>query len=109
MTIIKGADAQARITVYLDPDLEDIVPGFLENRRKDVETITGCVEKNDLETIRILGHRMKGDGGGYGFDSISAIGEVLEQAALRRDHATIRERTSELSSFLHRVEVVYKR
>jgi len=52
---------------------------------------------------------MKGDGGGYGFESISAIGEVLEQAALRRDHATIRERTSELSSFLRRVEVVYKR
>ncbi|MET0515343.1 MAG: Hpt domain-containing protein [Nitrospiraceae bacterium] len=109
MTIIKGSDAQARITVYLDPDLEDIVPGFLENRRKDVETITSCVEKNDLATIRILGHRMKGDGGGYGFDSISTIGEVLEQAALRRDHATIRERINELANFLRRVEVVYKR
>ena len=109
MTIIKGTDTQAKIILHLDPDLEDIVPGFLENRRKDVDTIIGCMEKSDLETIRILGHRMKGDGGGYGFDSISAIGEALEQAALRRDHATIRERTSELASFLHRVEVVYKR
>jgi hypothetical protein len=109
MTIIKGVDPQARITIYLDPDLEDIVPGFLENRRKDVDTITGCMEKNDLDTIRILGHRMKGDGGGYGFDLISAIGEVLEHAALRRDHATIRARAGELASFLQRVEVVYKR
>lgn len=106
---IKGEGAQDKITVYLDPDLEDIIPGFLENRRRDVDTITGCMQKNDLETIRILGHRMKGDGGGYGFDSISAIGETLELAALRNDHATIRERTSELSSFLQRVEVVYKR
>lgn len=97
------------ITVYLDPDLEEIVPGFLDNRRRDVQILTTCMENGQLDTIRLLGHRMKGDGGGYGFDAISTIGHALEQAALRRDLTTIRERTRELTDFLTRVRVVYKR
>lgn len=47
--------------------------------------------------------------GGYGFDTISAIGHDLEQAALRRDPLTIRDRTKDLTQFLSRVRVVYKR
>lgn len=109
MTHRKLSDSQDTITVYLDPDLEEIVPGFLDNRRKDVQTLTTCMEFGELDTIRLLGHRMKGDGGGYGFDAISAIGHQLEQAALRRDVATIRERIMELTNFLTRVRVTYKR
>ncbi|MDL1890355.1 Hpt domain-containing protein, partial [Nitrospirales bacterium NOB] len=71
--------------VRIDPDLQAIVPGFLDNRRRDVVTIEHCLRTKDLETIRLLGHRMKGDGGGYGFPLISAIGHRLEQAALRQD------------------------
>jgi hypothetical protein len=97
------------IIVYLDPDLEDIVPGFLDNRRKDIDTLTACTKKGQLETIRLIGHRLKGDGGGYGFDAITNIGDALEQAALRGDLVTIRERTAQLTNFLTRVQVVYKR
>jgi HPt (histidine-containing phosphotransfer) domain-containing protein len=104
-----ASDPHGTIIVYLDPDLEEIVPGFLDNRRKDLQILATCMENGQLDTIRLLGHRMKGDGGGYGFDAISAIGHELEQAALRRDLATIRERTRELTDFLTRVRVVYKR
>jgi hypothetical protein len=102
-------DANDGIIVYLDPDLEDIVPGFLDNRRKDVETLTTCMKNGQLDTIRLLGHRMKGDGGGYGFNVISTIGHTLEQAALRGDLATIRESTTELTNFLTHVRVVYRK
>ena len=53
-----------RILVQIDPDLKEIVPGFLENRRRDLNTLEGCLQQQDLETVRLLGHRMKGDGGG---------------------------------------------
>jgi hypothetical protein len=103
------SDSPGTIIVYLDPELEDIVPGFLDNRRKDLQILTACTENGQLDMIRLLGHRMKGDGGGYGFKAISAIGHDLEQAALRRDLTTIRERTRDLTDFLARVRVVYKR
>ena len=109
MTRVNMPDSDDAIIVYLDPDLEEIIPGFLDNRRKDVQTLTTCMENGQLDTIRLLGHRMKGDGGGYGFNAISTIGHALEQAALRGDLTTIRERTMDLTNFLTRVRVVYKR
>lgn len=109
MTTTNGQDFNDAIIVYLDPDLEDIVPAFLNNRRKDIETLTACMENGQLDTIRLLGHRLKGDGGGYGFDAISSIGHALEQAALRGDLVTIRESTAELINFVTRVRVVYKK
>jgi hypothetical protein len=52
---------------------------------------------------------MKGDGGGYGFDAISVVGAALEQAAAREDRDGIRRSTTELTDFLARVIVVYRR
>ncbi len=109
MTGINMSNSDDGIVVYVDPDLEEIVPGFLDNRQKDVQTLRTCMENGQLETIRLLGHRLKGDGGGYGFDVISTIGHALEQAALRGDLATIRERTMDLTNFLSRVRIVYKK
>jgi len=67
--------------VQVDPEIEDIVPIFLQNRRDDVESLSKALEDGDFETIRLLGHSMKGSGGGYGFDAITDIGQSLEQAA----------------------------
>jgi len=100
---------RGRIIIRIDPDLEAIVPGFLANRRRDLETIEACLKQGDLNTIRLLGHRMKGDGGGYGFDEISAIGGRLEQAVMIHDRPSIEEQAASLKDFLHRVEVVYAR
>lgn len=100
---------QDRIIVHIDPDLEAIVPGFLANRRRDLITIEGCLNQGDLNTIRLLGHRMKGDGGGYGFDQISTIGNDLEQAAMIQDRPSIEKQVALLKDFLSRVEVVYAR
>jgi len=97
-----------RITVYIDPDLEDIIPTFLANRQKDLQTLRKAITEKDFETIRILGHRMRGDGGGYGFNAISTIGGVMELAAGRRDEPAIQRQTAELEDFLTRVRIVYR-
>lgn len=97
-----------RITLQLDPDLQDIVPIFLANRQKDLWKLRGALAEHDFETIRMLGHRMKGDGGGYGFDRITEIGGAMELAAARRDQPAIERYTVELEDFLARVTVVYR-
>ncbi len=101
--------AASRITVSIDADLEEIVPRFLDNRRKDVAILQTALQANDLKTVRLLGHRMKGDGGGYGFDAISEIGDKMEQAAIREDRQVITQQIAVLADFLGRVEVVYRR
>jgi HPt (histidine-containing phosphotransfer) domain-containing protein len=97
------------LTVHIDPGLEDIVPGFLENRRRDVQTLKTALQQNNLAQIHIIGHRMKGDGGGYGFDAISVMGAALEEAAAREDRDAIRQHTAELINFLACVKVIYRK
>lgn len=101
-------DSTGRITVTIDPELEEIVPIFLENRRKEIQTFRSCLAAQDFDTIRILGHRMKGDGGGYGFQAISDIGGAMELAAGRHDQPAIERLTGQLLDFLSRLTVVYR-
>lgn len=101
-------DPSKRIPVSIDRDLEDIVPIFLANRHKDVHTLRASIADRDFETVGILGHRMKGDGGGYGFDVISQIGGAIELAVGRRDHPAIERLTTQLEDFLARVTVIYR-
>jgi HPt (histidine-containing phosphotransfer) domain-containing protein len=96
-----------RITVSIDRELADIVPIFLANRGKDVQTLRASLERQDFDTVRMLGHRMKGDGGGYGFHAISEIGGAMESAAGRHDRPAIERLTDQLADFLARVEVLY--
>ncbi|HNI67886.1 MAG TPA: Hpt domain-containing protein [Nitrospira sp.] len=99
--------SQATILVHISQDLEPIVPGFLANRRRDLVTIEACLKQSDFNTIRMLGHRMKGDGGGYGFDHISAIGDRLEQAAIAQNPAAVTAQVADLKDFLAKVTVIY--
>ena len=92
----------------IDRDLEDIVPAFLANRQKDLQAIRSALAEYDFDAIRVLGHRMKGDGGGYGFDRITEIGGGMELAASRGDYPAIEQHTAELEDFLTRVTVVYQ-
>jgi hypothetical protein len=98
-----------RVIVSIDADLEELVPGFLENRRRDAAALATAAQTRDVKTVRLLGHRMKGDGGGYGFQEISQIGEALEEAAIKEDWKKIAERTEALAAFLAQVEVVYRK
>ncbi len=95
-----------KIIVQIDPDLEDLIPGFLNNRVNDVETIRSQLDSGNLDEIRILGHSMKGAGGGYGFDRITEIGDVIETAAVAGDLEVIRDAVDQLADYLARVEPV---
>ena len=97
-----------KIKVIVDPELQDLIPGFLQNRRLDVSKLQDAAETDDFETIHTLGHRMRGDGGGYGFAMISELGHAIEAAAKDKDLLEIRRRVVELERYLDRVEVVYE-
>ena len=100
-------DSTGRLIVQIGRDFEDIAPIFLANRHKDVQTLHQALSDADFGTIQMLGHRMKGDGGGYGFDRISEIGAAMEQEAEQQDHPACKEQLAQLEDFLARVEVVY--
>src|SRR5512133_1588639 len=96
-----------RIAVEIDGELISIVPEYLDNRRRDCAEIERLLESGGMETIRFIGHRMKGSGGSFGFDEISDIGEALESAAQAADADAIRSAVNRLEGYLIRVAVTY--
>lgn len=96
-----------KIIVHVDPDLEDLIPGFLERRQDDLQTIRNALAQNDFEAIRTLAHTMKGVGGGYGFDEITTISRFIQQAAEAKEEEGVTKGVEELADYLARVEVLY--
>lgn len=95
------------IVVHVDADLEPLIPFFLNNQHKALAAMQAALQQHDYETIQSLGHRMKGSGGGYGFDAVTDIGSAIEEAARIGHHEEIAARLRSLAHYLGRVEVVY--
>ena len=108
MTQDSPAKIGAKVVAHVDSSLKEIIPGFLENRWKDTYTIITSVEQLNYETIRFLGHDMRGVGSGYGFDVITDIGKSLEMAAKTKNSVKIRKLVQELAAYLECVEIVYE-
>ena len=96
-----------KITVKIDADLKELIPGYLNNRQLDIKNIITSLEKGGYETIRIIGHSMKGSGGGYGFDLITELGRAIEQAAKEKDDDLIKAKVEELKEYLGKIEIIY--
>ena len=94
--------------VVIDPDLRELVPGFLAHRREDVDVIMSGAQSGDYDSILHLAHRIKGDGGGYGFEAISDFGRQLEEAAKARNPTAIVTTAQDLLHYLDNLKVVYR-
>lgn len=96
----------AELNIQIDPDIADLVPGFIENRRQDVVALRLALADRDYARVKLIGHTMKGVGGAYGFPLISEIGEGLERAGAASDVTLAGRCARRLECYLERVTVV---
>jgi HPt (histidine-containing phosphotransfer) domain-containing protein len=94
--------------VVVDKDLEDLIPVFMGNRHKEVESLRTAVAAADFEQLRHLGHRMKGVGNSYGFAQISLFGKQVEDGARGGDRASIEKTITEYRDYLAKVQISYE-
>jgi HPt (histidine-containing phosphotransfer) domain-containing protein len=95
-----------RVTVTVDPDLIDLIPEFLTRKHADLQTLKDAVENGDLGIIASLGHKIKGEGGSFGFDAMTEIGAGLETSGKKGDRDAARQLVSDLSDYLEKIEVI---
>jgi HPt (histidine-containing phosphotransfer) domain-containing protein len=95
-------------TVVVGKDLEDLVPVFMSNRKKEIETLRAALAALDFEQLRQLGHRMKGVGNSYGFGKVSELGKSIEDGARNQDRAALDAIIVDYADYLARVNVVYE-
>ncbi len=98
-----------RIKVSVDPDLEPLIPAFLQHRRLEIKLLQDAVEHSDYKKIKMMGHTIKGVGGGYGFKDLAKIAACIELAAMHQDFQETQNALKDLVDHLGRVDVVYER
>ncbi len=81
------------------------IPAYLENCRQNATVMREALDRADFETVTILGHNLRGSGGGFGYQAITDFGAGLEQASADNDLDGARKLLSELSSYLDSVEI----
>jgi CheY-like chemotaxis protein len=89
-----------------DPDVAPLVPAFLESRRDDARTMSRLLEEGAFSALASIGHKIKGTGRSYGFETISHLGEELELAAHQQDARAVERLIAQLDDYLSGVKVV---
>jgi HPt (histidine-containing phosphotransfer) domain-containing protein len=97
-----------RIIVEVDEGLSDLIPGFLSHKRGDVTTIVEAIARRDYAEIARLAHRIKGEGGSYGFDTMTELARSLEVAAATHDDDAATTFARQLLNYIDHVEIVFQ-
>lgn len=91
--------------LYVDEDLEDLIPMFIRTRLKDVEELKSALINKDTDKIKFIGHALKGVGSGYGFDEVTSLGKEIELLAKEDDLSKISELITQLEYYLNHVHI----
>ncbi len=95
------------IIVEVEAFLADLIPGFLENRKADVEKLTSALAGSDYGAIRHIAHDMKGLGAGYGFQLITDLGIMFSNAAKQDDEESLKQLIARYETYLSSLEIEY--
>lgn len=94
-------------TIFIDEDIEDLIPSYLENTRNQLKRIKALLDQSNFLFIKKAAHQLKGSGKSYGFNFISEHGKKIEDAATNKEVATISEKISDLYDYLDNIIIEF--
>jgi CheY-like chemotaxis protein len=102
-----GQGSQERATpqgeVLVAPDVADLVPGYLERARRQLDEIQSHARAGAAGPAARLAHNLKGTGQSYGFAMVTEAGARMEEAARAGDCDSVAREAAELSRLLEKV------
>lgn len=93
--------------VEIDSDLEDIIPGFLENRRNDIIDLRKFFENKQYQELERIGHKVSGSSGGYGFHQLGKIAKSIEKNAPEQNDGELNRLINEFKDYVENVSVKF--
>ena len=94
-----------KIRLQVEPRLRELVPGFLENRRRDLERMREALHSGDLAAIRDVGQNIRCFSRVYGLADLTTLGEEIRRAAEECSTLRIVHLQGRLADYLSRVEL----
>ena len=106
-TAMKDVAVADEIVTEVEQDLEPLIPLFMLTRLDSLAELEAGLLMSDFKAMEMIGHNMKGAGGAFGFQPVSEIGDLIEQAARINDSKAIRTLTGRLRIYLGNVQIRY--
>ena len=94
-----------KILLNLDKKLKKIIPGFLENRHREITEINSAIQSKKYEKLNDIGHQLKGSAGSYGFMTLSQLGGDLEEAGKEKNIQKAQLVVEKISDHLKHLEI----
>lgn len=90
-----------------DRDLQDLIPLFMDNRRKDLALADAAFALGDFNHIRRLAHSLKGICRPYGFPELEDMSKRLELAGEMESLAEVGKILVEMRAYVQTVKIVF--
>lgn len=94
--------------VRVEKELEQLVKRFLKRQEGGLQRMQRALDGGDLQTIRRLGHDLKGAGEVFGFPELSVLGARFEQAAQAGDVAALTTHIASMERYLKRLQLRFE-
>ena len=91
--------------VRIDADLEDLIPGFLDAKAKELAKLRQRLDDGDYEAVRQISHKLKGAFNMYGFRFLSDACADMERAAPAPEKARIEEHLAAIERYWQNMEI----
>lgn len=101
------AEEASAIKVNIDPDLEDLIPEFLEELNLEMKNMQQAIQNEDFETLRRLAHGYKGASGNYDIKELFNIYLKLENAAKTKNKDKCQMYFDDADHFLEKMQINY--
>jgi HPt (histidine-containing phosphotransfer) domain-containing protein len=98
-----------KIVVYADPELEDLIPKFLEHQWDHLTVAKAAIKNSNFKDLQRVGHQMKGTCSGYGFPILGQLGETIEKLAEQQNIEVLSEYVIQFEAYLSQLIVEYKK
>jgi len=91
----------------IDAELEELIPDFMEQAKNDLEVMNKALADRDSESLRRIGHSLKGSALMYSLSHMGNMGMTIEEAAKIEDFKKIEEVLEKLKQHMECIQIEY--
>lgn len=95
------------LRAFVSHDIADLIPPFLENRRRDIDALREAVRSRSSRRLEFLASRMYAAGNPYGFRQITTFGRLIREACASGRLEGVDKVIDEYERYLEVVEVEF--
>jgi len=91
----------------INAELEELIPDFMTQAIDDLKVISKALSDRDGDTLRRVGHSLKGSAMMYELTHLGKMGMTIEEAAKIEDFKEIEDALGKLKHYLENLQIEY--